>query len=47
MTELQRRKIDLADGKISKAEYTEWKLNWQKTTDDCGKHEISKEWRNL
>lgn len=35
--EWQRRKKDLADGKISKAEYTEWKLNWPKTTDDCGK----------
>lgn len=46
-TEWQRRKKDLADGKISKAEYTEWKLNWPKTTDDCGKHEPSKEWRNL
>lgn len=46
-TEWQRRKKDLADGKISKVEYTEWKLNWPKTTDDCGKHEPSKEWRNL
>lgn len=46
-TEWQRRKKDLADGKISKAEYTEWKLNWPKTTDDCGKHELSKEWCNL
>ena len=45
--EWQRRKKDLADGKISKAEYTEWKLNWPKTTDDCGKHEPSKEWRDL
>lgn len=45
--EWQRRKKDLADGKISKAEYTEWKLNWPKTTDDCGKHEPAKEWRNL
>ena len=46
-TEWQRRKKDLADGKISKAEYTEWKLNWPKTTDDYGKHEPSKEWRDL
>ncbi len=45
--EWQRRKKDLADGKISKAEYTEWKLNWPKTTDDCGKNEPSKEWRDL
>ncbi|MGN0621426.1 MAG: helix-turn-helix domain-containing protein [Porcipelethomonas sp.] len=45
-SEWQQRKKDLADGKISKAEYTEWKLNWPKTTDDCGKHEPSKEWRD-
>ena len=47
LSEWQRLKKDLADGKISKAEYTEWKLNWPKTTDDCGKHEPAKEWRNL
>lgn len=47
LAEWQKRKKDLADGKISKAEYTEWKLNWPKTADDCGKHEPSKEWRNL
>lgn len=47
LAEWQKRKKDLADGKISKAEYTEWKLNWPKTTDDCGRHEPSKEWRNL
>ena len=44
LSEWQRRKKDLADGKISKAEYTEWKLNWPKTTDECGKHEPAKEW---
>lgn len=47
LKEWQQRKKDLADGVISKAEYTEWKLNWPKTTDDCGKHEPAKEWRNL
>jgi hypothetical protein len=47
LSEWQRRKKDLADGKISKAEYTEWKLGWPKTTDDCGKHEPAKEWHNL
>ena len=47
LSEWQRRKKDLADGKISKAEYTEWKINHPKTTDDCGKHAPSKEWRNL
>ncbi|MCQ2417505.1 MAG: hypothetical protein MJ071_06805 [Oscillospiraceae bacterium] len=43
----QKRKKGLADGKISKAGYTEWKLNRPQTTDDCGKHEPAKEWRNL
>ena len=54
LSEWQRRKKDLADGKISKAEYTEWKLNWPKTTDDYADgthavvpHEPAKEWRNL
>lgn len=46
LSEWQRRKKDLADGKISKAEYTEWKINHPKTTDDCGKHDPSKEWRD-
>jgi transcriptional regulator with XRE-family HTH domain len=46
LAEWQQRKKDLADGIISKAEYTEWKLNWPKTTDDCGKHQPSKEWRD-
>lgn len=44
--EWQQRKKDLADGVISKAEYTEWKLNWPATADDCGKHKPAKEWRN-
>ena len=30
--EWQERKKNLADGVISKAEYTEWKLNWPHTT---------------
>ncbi|MCM1362857.1 MAG: helix-turn-helix domain-containing protein [Clostridiales bacterium] len=47
LSEWQKRKKDLADGKISKVEYTEWKLNWPKTTDDCDKHEPSKEWRTI
>jgi hypothetical protein len=46
LAEWQQRKKDLADGIISKAEYTEWKLNWPKTTDDCEKHQPSKEWRD-
>ena len=46
LKEWQQRKKDLADGVISKAEYTEWKLNWPATADDCGKHEPTKEWRD-
>ena len=45
--EWQRRKKDLAERKISKAEYGERKLNWQKTTDDCGNHEPSEDWCDL
>jgi len=44
MMEWQQRKKGLADGIISKAEYTEWKLNWPQTADDCGKFKPSKEW---
>ncbi|MBQ8296816.1 MAG: helix-turn-helix transcriptional regulator [Ruminococcus sp.] len=46
LKEWQQRKKDLADGVISKAEYTEWKLNWPATADDCGKHKPKKEWRD-
>lgn len=46
LKEWQQRKKDLADGVISKAEYTEWKLNWPVTADDCGKHKPTKEWRD-
>ena len=46
LKEWQQRKKDLADGVISKAEYTEWKLNWPATADDCGKHNPTKEWRD-
>ena len=45
MAEWQQRKKDLADGIISKAEYTEWKLNWPATADDLGKFEPTKQWR--
>ena len=45
LREWQLRKKDLADGKISKAEYMEWKLNWPDTADDCGEHLPSKQWR--
>lgn len=39
------RKQELRDGKISKEEYMEWKINWPQTADDCGKFEPSKKWR--
>ena len=46
LIEWLQRKKDLADDTISKAEYTEWKLNWPDTADDCGKHKPKKKWRN-
>jgi hypothetical protein len=45
LQEWLQRKKDLADGVICKAEYTEWKVNWPQTADDCGKTEPSKKWR--
>lgn len=41
LAEWQQRKKDLADSKISKAEYMEWKLNWPRT---AGKKPL-KQWR--
>ena len=46
LIEWLQRKKDLADDTISKDEYTEWKLNWPDTTDDCGKHKPKKKWRD-
>ncbi len=46
LIEWLQRKKDLADDTISKAEYTEWKLNWPDTADDCGKHKPKKKWRD-
>jgi len=43
--EWQLRKQELADGKITKKEYMEWKMNWPDTADDCGNQEPSKRWR--
>lgn len=37
---------ELAEGKISKSEYMEWKLNWPDTADDCGNGKPKKNWRN-
>jgi len=45
MREWQLRKQQLADDEITKEEYTEWKLNWPQTADDCGKFEPSKQWQ--
>lgn len=39
------RKEEFAAGEISKAEYMEWKVNWPRTADDCGKFEPTKQWR--
>ena len=46
LIEWLKRKKDLADETISKAEYTEWKHNWPDTADDCGKHKPKKKWRD-
>lgn len=45
LEEWQLRKQELANGEITKEEYTEWKINWPQTADDCGKFEPSKQWR--
>ena len=46
LIEWLKRTKDLADETISKDEYTEWKLNWPDTADDCGKHKPKKKWRD-
>lgn len=45
LKEWQLRKQELVEGKISREEYLEWKINWPQTADDCGQHESSKKWR--
>ena len=45
MCEWQLIKQELAEGKITKAEYMEWKLNWPQTADGCGKFTPKKQWR--
>ena len=45
LLEWQLRKKQLANDEITKEEYTEWKINWPQTADDCGKHTASKQWR--
>ncbi|MCL2249133.1 MAG: helix-turn-helix domain-containing protein [Oscillospiraceae bacterium] len=47
ISEWHRRKRELADGTISKAEYLEWKLNWPYTSEGVdGKFEAKKQWRS-
>ena len=46
LSEWQIRKQELADGIITPEEYLEWKMNFPKTADDCGKHEPSKKWKD-
>jgi len=43
--EWMHRKQELSAGEITRAEYFEWKLNWPRTCDDCGKFEPSYKWR--
>lgn len=45
LEEWRLRKKQLANGEITNEEYTEWKLNWPQTADDCGKFKPQKEWR--
>jgi transcriptional regulator with XRE-family HTH domain len=45
MREWLLRKQELAENKITKQEYMEWKLNFPQTADDCGKFTPSKQWR--
>lgn len=46
LAEWQIRKQELEDGIITPEEYLEWKMNFPKTADDCGKHEPSKKWKD-
>ena len=45
MREWMMRKHKLRNGKITDAEYLEWKLNWPNTCDDCEKNKPNKGWR--
>ncbi|MBM5604538.1 XRE family transcriptional regulator [Listeria seeligeri] len=46
LKEWKLRKQELNDGIITKSEYTEWKINWPYTADDCGKIEPKIQWKN-
>ncbi|MCL1843429.1 MAG: XRE family transcriptional regulator [Defluviitaleaceae bacterium] len=43
--EWMHRKQELRAGEITREEYFEWKLNWPRTCDDCGRIEPSHQWR--
>ena len=45
MHEWLLRQQELHAGEITRDEYFEWKLNWPRTCDDCGKCEPSIPWR--
>ena len=45
MREWLFRQQELHAGEITRDEYFEWKLNWPRTCDDCGKCEPSIPWR--
>lgn len=45
LKEWQQRKKDLAEGRINRAEYIEWKINWPQTCDGSGNFEPVVQWR--
>ncbi|MEE0748815.1 MAG: XRE family transcriptional regulator, partial [Evtepia sp.] len=45
MREWLLRQQELHAGEITRDEYFEWKLNWPRTCDDCGKCAPSILWR--
>lgn len=45
MHEWLLRQQELEAKQISKEEYFEWKINWPRTCDDCGKREPTIQWR--
>lgn len=47
MREWAIRKEELLDGKITRDEYFEWKLQWPLSCDDCGQHEPERQWRKI
>ena len=45
LTEWLQRRRELRAGEITREEYTEWKLNWPATANDCGRFKRYREWR--